>query len=121
MKQNIFSIRRVIAAFGYSLEGLKACYKSEAAFRQEVILFIIGSISLLFLPIRTEIELLMLTTLFLMLIAELVNCAVETTIDRISTEMHPLSKKAKDVGSAAVLLTLVLTAIVWAYGLSTLL
>ncbi|OJV95925.1 MAG: diacylglycerol kinase [Gammaproteobacteria bacterium 39-13] len=104
---------RFIKAFGYSLEGLKAAFVSEPAFVIEIIC------SLLLLPIACLLPLplvskaLLISSLILVLIVELINSAIEATIDRISSERHPLAKKAKDIGSAAVLLSLINAAAVW--------
>jgi diacylglycerol kinase (ATP) len=106
-------MRRIINAFWYSLSGLRLAWRDEAAFRQEVALAIV------LLPLGAwlaengvELALLWLSVL-LVLVAELLNSAVEAAIDRIGEEIHPLSKKAKDVGSAAVLVALVACALVW--------
>ena len=106
-------IKRIIKAFGYSFQGIKATYKSEAAFRIEIVFFII------FLPLglylgETNIEKAVLVgSLFIVLLAEVVNSAIEAVVDRISTEQHPLAGRAKDMGSAAVLISLVMVLTVW--------
>lgn len=105
---------RVIRAAGYSVEGLIGAYKGESAFRQEF------WASVLMLPLafwlgRTWVEVALLAgTVMLVMVVELLNSAVEAAIDRISFENHELSKRAKDLGSAAVLLALILCAGVWA-------
>jgi len=105
-------IRRLIAAFGYSFEGLKAI-SSHPAFRTELL------VSIIMLPLalclgHNGVERAMLVgSLFLVLIVELLNTGVETAINRISPEIHPLSKLAKDVGSAAVLLSIVNACVIW--------
>ncbi|BDM64620.1 diacylglycerol kinase [Shewanella sp. NFH-SH190041] len=111
---NNHGIKRVIRATGFSIQGLKAAWIHEAAFRQECILAII-LLPLAFVFNTTTVEsLLMVITVFLVLIAELINSAIEAVVDRISDEIHPLSGRAKDIGSAAVFLALVLCAITWA-------
>lgn len=106
-------IRRIVAAFGYSLAGLRAAFIGEAAFRQELVL------AMILIPLACMLEVagleraLMIASVLLVLIVELINTAIETLVDRISPEIHPLSKKAKDIGSAAVLLALLLLAVVW--------
>ena len=106
-------LRKLIAAFGYSLEGLAAATKSEIAFRIELAcLLFMAPLAFWFGDSALEIAML-LSSLLLVLIAELINTAIEATINRISEELHPLSKKAKDVGSAVVLLSLIHAGIIW--------
>lgn len=107
-------LTRILNATGYSLAGLRAAYRGEAAFRQLVWL------NLVLLPLaclldvsRVERVLLMLTPL-LALVVELLNSAIEAVVDRISLNLHPLSKQAKDMGSAAQLLALLIIALTWA-------
>lgn len=107
-------LTRILNATGYSLAGLRAAYRGEAAFRQLVWL------NLVLLPLaclldvsRVERALLMLTPL-LALVVELLNSAIEAVVDRISLNLHPLSKQAKDMGSAAQLLALLIIALTWA-------
>lgn len=106
-------LRRLINAFGYSMAGLKAAYQNEDAFRQEVLLAVV------LLPLAFVLEkngmarALMVGSVLLVLVVELLNSAVEATVDRISLENHKLAKRAKDIGSAAVLLSLVNLAVVW--------
>ena len=105
--------RRLLNALGYSLEGLKAAYKNEDAFRQEVLL------AAVLVPLTFVLEhsamgrAMMLASVFLMIIVELLNSAVEATVDRISLENHLLAKRAKDIGSAAVMLSLINLVVVW--------
>ena len=108
------SIMRIIRAFGYSFDGLKAAFQSEAAFRQELLLVLLLTPVALLLEVSLESKALMIASLFLILMAELVNTAIEAIIDRISEETHPLSKKAKDVGSALVLIAFINAISVWA-------
>ncbi|MCL6483802.1 MAG: diacylglycerol kinase, partial [Janthinobacterium lividum] len=97
-------LRRIFSAFFYSLDGLKAAWRHEHAFRQELGLFIIGTLIALLLRISAFEKLVLIGVLLLVLIVELINSALEAVVDRISLERHPLSKNAKDFGSAAVLL-----------------
>jgi diacylglycerol kinase (ATP) len=115
-QKNRTGINRVWHATGYSLQGLRAGW-GETAFRQEAIA------SCILLPIAcwlgrnwTEVALLV-TVVLLVMITELLNTGIETAIDRIGPEWHDLSKRAKDMGSAAVLLSLLLCAGVWATAL----
>jgi diacylglycerol kinase (ATP) len=104
----------VVRAAGYSLAGLRAALKHEAAFRQEAALFVILA-PLGFWLGRNGIErLLLIGSLVLVLVVELLNSAVEAAVDRIGSEQHELSGRAKDMGSAAVLLALLLVVAVWA-------
>lgn len=104
---------RLWKAFFYSIEGVLAAWKDEPAFRQELILAAI-MVPLAFYLAPDKISLiLMIGSVLLVLIVELLNTAVEATVNRISTEIHPLAKKAKDTASAAVLLALVNVGIVW--------
>jgi diacylglycerol kinase (ATP) len=107
-------LRRIVQAGGYSLAGLRAAYVGEAAFRQVVLLNLL-LIPLAFLLDVSRVERAVLIAVVLLApIVELLNSAIEATVDRISLELHPLSKRAKDMGSAAQLLTMTLIAVVWA-------
>ncbi|MDH5434727.1 MAG: diacylglycerol kinase [Gammaproteobacteria bacterium] len=106
-------IKRIIDATGYSIKGLKAAWQHEAAFRQEVVLFIIG-IPLAWWLAETDSQFLwLILPLFILILAELVNSAIEAVVDRISDEHHELSGRAKDIGSAMVMVSLVFLAVVW--------
>ena len=105
---------RILHAAGYSWDGLRAAYRGESAFRQETWLTIIG-IPLAFWVGRDWVQVALLAgSLILVLIVELLNSAVEAVVDRVSFELHDLSKRAKDIASAAVLLSLVLAGGIWA-------
>ncbi len=112
-------LSRIVHAAGYSAAGLRAAYRGESAFRQESWLAA-ALIPLSFWLGRgwTEVALLSGSTL-LVLIVELLNSGIEATVDRISMDLHDLSKVAKDFGSAAVMLSLVLCAGVWIAALWT--
>lgn len=108
---------RILRATGYSLEGLRLAFQGESAFRQEVGLAVV-MLPLAFWLGRTWVETALLAAcVVLVLIVELLNSAVEAVVDRVSFEMHDLSKRAKDIASAAVFLSLWLTAAVWAAAL----
>lgn len=112
--ENNTGMRRIINAFFFSLHGFKACFRTEEAFRQEVILAAI-LLPLSFFVAHNRVELAMLiASVFLVLIVEILNTAVERAIDRISFEKHELSKEAKDMGSAAVFLSILVAVLVWA-------
>lgn len=107
-------LKRILNASGYSLDGLRAAFTGEAAFRQLVLLnAILIPVSFLLNVSRVERALLIAVCL-LALIVELLNSAVEAAIDRISLDRHPLSKNAKDMGSAAQFVALSMIALVWA-------
>lgn len=105
---------RIRNALFYSLAGLKAAYTGEDAFRQETWLAIVLVALALFLPVSGIGRALMIGSVLLVLIVELLNSAIEATVDRIGQERHALSKRAKDIGSAAVFVALVNAAAVWA-------
>ena len=106
-------LRRVCNALGYSLAGLAAAYRNEDAFRQEVLMAVILVPLALFLSESAIARALMIASVLLVIIVELLNSAIEATVDRISLENHSLAKRAKDIGSAAVLLSLVNLVAVW--------
>ncbi len=107
-------LRRVWNALGYSLAGLKAAYLCEDAFRQEAWLAVLLIPAALFLPVPWIGRGLMVASVLLVLIVELLNSAIEAVVDRVSLENHRLAKRAKDIGSAAVLVSLLLVVVVWA-------
>ncbi len=104
---------RLLKATKYSLMGLKAAWETEAAFRQEVFLFIILAPLGMWLGESGLERAALVGALFIVLIAELLNSGLEAAIDRIGEDIHPLSKKAKDVGSAAVFIALVNVVVTW--------
>jgi diacylglycerol kinase (ATP) len=105
---------RLRNALGYSLQGFRAAFRHEDAFRQEILL------ATVLLPVAFSVEpggtgrALMIGSILIVLIVELLNSAVEATVDRISFDNHRLAKRAKDIGSAAVLLSLLNVVVVWA-------
>lgn len=104
---------RLFNAFGYSLAGFRAAYKHEDAFRQEVMLAAILIPLALWLPVALIGKALMMASVLLVIIVELINSAIEATVDRISLENHDLAKRAKDIGSSAVLVSLINVIVVW--------
>ena len=106
-------LRRIWNALFYSFDGLKAAYEHEDAFRQEVWLAVVLIPLALFLPASGTGKALMIASVLVLLIVELLNSAVEATVDRVSLEHHRLAKRAKDVGSAAVLFSLINIVVVW--------
>ena len=107
-------LKRIFSAFFYSIDGFKAAWRYEHAFRQELIVLVIGAAVALALPISAFQRLVLIGVLVLVLIVELLNSAIEAVVDRISLERDPLSKNAKDFGSAAVLLAFGLAVAAWA-------
>jgi diacylglycerol kinase (ATP) len=106
-------ITRLLRAFGYSFQGFRCAWREEAAFRQEV------ALSLLVIPVglylgRSGVErALLVSPMLMILVVEILNSAVEAVVDRSGTERHPLAGMAKDMGSAAVMLSFVLLGTVW--------
>ncbi|GAA4871659.1 diacylglycerol kinase [Ferrimonas pelagia] len=105
---------RFIQAGIYSAQGLKAAYRHEEAFRQELFLAILLIGASFYFDVTVLERLFMISVVVLVLIVELLNSAIEAVVDRIGPEHHELSGRAKDIGSAAVSLALVLVAVVWA-------
>jgi len=111
---SLLEARRVGLALGHSLQGLRAAYEKETAFRQEL------ALSIILLPLgfwlgRSGVERALLAgSVLLVLMMEIVNSAVEAVVDRIGSERHRLSGRAKDMGSAAVLVSMLLCILVWA-------
>lgn len=112
--KSVGGLRRVRSAFGYSIKGLKAAWTHEHAFRQELLVVAPGVLLAVFLPLSIAEKLALVVVLLLVLVVELVNSAIEAVVDRISLGHHPLSGRAKDLGSAAVLLTIAIAALTWA-------
>jgi len=106
-------IKRLANAFTYSVAGTLAAFKHEDAFRQEVILSIVLIPLAIYLGQTAIEQALMISSILLIIIVELLNSSVEATVDRISVKRHKLSKRAKDIGSAAVFFSLVNAAVVW--------
>lgn len=100
-------------AFAVALQGLSAAWKHEDAFRQEVVIVAIAVPAALLLPVSSLGKVLMIASLILLLIVELLNSALEAAVDHTSLERHPLAKRAKDIASAAVFLSIVNALVVW--------
>jgi len=111
--KDILGLRRIVLATRYSVEGLVAAVKGEAAFRQELALAVVLVPLGIWLGDDGVQRALLAGSVLLVLIVELLNSAVEATVDRISEDHHPLAKQAKDLGSAAVMLSLAAAAFVW--------
>jgi diacylglycerol kinase (ATP) len=105
---------RVVNAWRYSLQGLAGAWRTEGAFRQEVIAAAILIPIACLIPVPILHRALLIASVLMVMVVELLNSAMEAAIDRISLDRHPLSKKAKDTGSAAVLVSIVIAMLVWA-------
>ncbi len=112
---------RVWAAFFYSVDGLRYAIKNEAAFRQEVCVFVGLLVILPFLPISIVFKSILIFANITVLIVELINSAIESIVDIVSPEYNILAKHAKDLGSAAVLVSIILAIILWAIAIYDLL
>ena len=106
-------INRVIKAASYSWQGIQYAFRNEAAFRQECVLLVIAVIIAIISDTSITHKILLISSVAFVLIVEIINSAIEAVVDRFGEEFHPLSKAAKDMGSAAVLIALVLAAIIW--------
>ena len=115
MKPGKTGIGRIVDAAGYSIAGLRATFQHEAAFRQESLLTLV-LLPLAFVLGQNPVEwALLIGPLFMVLIVEVINSAIEAIVDLVSPEHHPLAGRAKDMGSAAVMLSLTLLFLVWAF------
>ena len=106
-------LSRLVAALKYTWDGLKAAAQYEEAFKQELMIVIPLSIAAWFIPVTLVERALLFSVLQLILIVELINSAIEANTDHISLARHPLAKRAKDMGSAAVFLTILIATVTW--------
>ncbi len=106
-------VKRIFSAFFYSIDGFRAAWKYEHAFRQELMIAVPGIVIALLLPVSVLEKLALIGVLVLVLVVELINSAIEAVVDRVSLDRNPLSKNAKDLGSAAVLLSFVFALVTW--------
>ncbi len=113
-KTGVTGIKRIINAAGYSWKGICSAYKHEAAFRQELWMAIVLIPAGIYLGETVLDKAILVCSVLFVLVVELLNSAIESVVDRISDEHHELAGRAKDMGSAAVLFALVITAIAWA-------
>lgn len=113
MANNVTGLTRIIKAAGYSWKGIRAAWQHEAAFRQEAVAAIIAIIVACWLDVDAITRVLLIGSVVLVIIVEILNSAIEAVVDRIGSEIHPLAGQAKDMGSAAVLLTILLAIFVW--------
>ncbi|AZP32039.1 diacylglycerol kinase [Cronobacter sakazakii] len=113
MANNTTGLTRIINAAGYSWKGLRAAWKNEAAFRQEGVAVIAAILIACWLDVDPVTRVLLIGSVTLVMIVEILNSAIEAVVDRIGPEFHELSGRAKDMGSAAVLLSIILALVVW--------
>ncbi len=113
MKPSEIGLQRITDATRYSIAGLRAAWHHEAAFRQECVAALLLLPCALWLGSSAAERAVLITSLFVVIITELLNSAIEALTDRIGSERHELSGRAKDLGSAAVMLSLVLVISVW--------
>lgn len=104
---------RILTAFSYSMSGLRSTLSTEAAFRQEICLAAVATVVLFFLPLSSEWKGLLFFATTAVLVVELLNSAIESVVDLASTEYHHLAKRAKDIGSAAVFVSITLAFLLW--------
>ncbi|MHA8115719.1 diacylglycerol kinase [Kosakonia cowanii] len=113
MANNTTGFIRIIKAAGYSWKGVRAAWINEAAFRQEGVAVVLAIIIAAFLDIDVITRVLLIGSVTLVMIVEILNSAIEAVVDRIGPEFHELSGRAKDMGSAAVLMTILLALFTW--------
>ncbi len=106
-------VKRIFSAFFYSLDGLRTAWRYEHAFRQEMMIVVPGVIVALMIPVTVLERIALIGVLLMVLIVELLNSAIEAVVDRVSLEKNPLSKNAKDLGSAAVMLSFIFALLTW--------
>ncbi|EPT3147190.1 diacylglycerol kinase [Yersinia enterocolitica] len=106
-------LTRIYKAAGYSVKGLTAAWKNEAAFRQEAVAAILAIILAFWLDVDATARILLIASVVLVIIVEVINSAIEAVVDRIGSELHELSGRAKDMGSAAVFLAILLALFIW--------
>ncbi|HEN3566695.1 TPA: diacylglycerol kinase [Yersinia enterocolitica] len=106
-------LTRIYKAAGYSVKGLTAAWKNEAAFRQEAVAAILAIILAFWLDVDATARILLVASVVLVIIVEIINSAIEAVVDRIGSELHELSGRAKDMGSAGVFLAILLALFIW--------
>ena len=114
MANQATGLTRIVKAAGYSYKGLIAAWQNEAAFRQELVATVVAIIVAVWLDVGVIARILLIGSVLLVMIVEILNSAIEAIVDRVGTEYHELSGRAKDMGSAAVSLAIILALFVWA-------
>jgi diacylglycerol kinase (ATP) len=113
MANQTSGLARLYKATGYSIKGFCAAWRHEAAFRQEVVVAVIAIILACYLETDAISRILLIGSVWLVVLVEIINSAIEAVVDRIGPDPHPLSGRAKDLGSAAVTLAIVLSVFIW--------
>ncbi|WP_019212314.1 diacylglycerol kinase [Yersinia massiliensis] len=113
MANQLTGLTRIYKAAGYSAKGLIATWHNEAAFRQEAVVALVAIILAFWLDLDAVARILLIGSVVLVIIIEVINSAIEAVVDRIGSEFHELSGRAKDMGSAAVFLAVLLAVFVW--------
>lgn len=113
MANDTTGLTRIIKAVGYSWKGFRAAWINEAAFRQESVASLIAVVIACWLDVEAITRVLLIGSVLLVMIVEIINSAIEAVVDRIDSEHHELSGRAKDMGSAAVLLAIIVAVITW--------
>ncbi|WP_213993776.1 diacylglycerol kinase [Sodalis sp. dw_96] len=113
MANQISGLKRIYKAMGYSFQGFSAAWRHEAAFRQEAVMAVLAIVLAYYLESDPISRILLIGSVWLVLVVETINSAIEAVVDRIGPELHPLSGRAKDLGSLAVTLAIILAAWIW--------
>lgn len=113
MSNKITGIARIINAAGYSWKGFRAAWNNEAAFRQESVTAVIAIAIACWLDVDAITRVLLIGSVLIVMVVEILNSAIEAVVDRIGSELHELSGRAKDLGSAAVLLSIITALLTW--------
>ncbi|MCW8335427.1 diacylglycerol kinase [Vibrio paucivorans] len=109
----VHGFKRLKNATRYSCQGLKAAFKNEAAFREEILLSVVLIPLAFWLDVSQVERILLIVTVLLVMLVELLNSAIEAVVDRVGTEHHELAGRAKDIGSAAVMVAMIITGYTW--------
>lgn len=111
--KSVGGLKRIANAMRYTASGLRDAFRHEAAFRQELLAFVVLGPVALWLPVSIVERLLLVLLMVLVLVVELLNTAIESIVDRVSMELHPLAGRAKDLGSAAVGISILMSLLAW--------
>lgn len=112
--KGVDGLQRVVNATRYTLHGLREAYSHEAAFRQELLAFLLLTPVAIWLPVPAVERLVLVLFMVVVLVVELLNTAIESIVDRVSMDLHPLAGRAKDLGSAAVGISILMSMLAWA-------
>jgi diacylglycerol kinase (ATP) len=111
--KSVGGLRRIVNALRYTARGIGYAFANEAAFRQELLAILVLMPTAIILPVSVLERLLLVLLMLLVLVVELLNTSIEATVDRVSMELHPLAGRAKDLGSAAVGISLLMCIVAW--------